>query len=65
VFYGGRINWHLHRKVFRTDLYKREIAAMLEYVRNRRILRYEDKLQYCKHDKEFHIAAHTRRNEVP
>jgi hypothetical protein len=55
AFYRGHINWHLHRKVFRTDLYKRAIAAMPDYVRNRRILRYEDKLQYA-----FIIANMTR-----
>jgi glycosyltransferase involved in cell wall biosynthesis len=55
IFYGGRVNWHLHRKVFRTDLYKRAIEAMPNYVRHRRILRYEDKLHYA-----FVIANMTR-----
>jgi glycosyltransferase involved in cell wall biosynthesis len=46
-FYKGKANCHLHRKIFRADLYKVAIETMPPHIRNRRILRYEDKLQYA------------------
>jgi hypothetical protein len=47
LFYGGLINWHLHRKIFRTSVYKEAIEAMPESVRDRRLIRFEDKLHYA------------------
>lgn len=45
LLYKQRINCHLHRKVFRTDTFKKAIMAMPEYVRNARIMRCQDNLQ--------------------
>jgi glycosyltransferase involved in cell wall biosynthesis len=47
LFYRGKINPHVHRKIFRSQLYKDAIDAMPEYVLESRILRYEDKLHFA------------------
>jgi glycosyltransferase involved in cell wall biosynthesis len=47
LFYTGRVNCHLHRKVFRSEVYRRAIEAMPPFVRGVRLLRYEDKLQFA------------------
>jgi glycosyltransferase involved in cell wall biosynthesis len=47
LFYRARINCHVHRKIFRTQLYKDAVAAMPENVTKARILRYEDKLHFA------------------
>jgi glycosyltransferase involved in cell wall biosynthesis len=47
LYYGGRINCHVHRKIFRTALYQAGIAQMPDYVVASRILRYEDKLHFA------------------
>jgi glycosyltransferase involved in cell wall biosynthesis len=56
LYYRGRINSHVHRKIIRTELYKKAIDAMPESVVNRRLIRYEDKLHYA-----FIIANMTRK----
>lgn len=45
MLYRQRTNCHLHRKVFVTEIYKKSILAMPEYIRNARILRCQDNLQ--------------------
>ena len=45
LYFSAKINCHLHRKVFRTALYQRAIAAMPPFVRRARVVRFEDKLQ--------------------
>jgi glycosyltransferase involved in cell wall biosynthesis len=47
LFYKGRINCHLHRKIFRSAVYHDAIHSMPEYVLQSRILRYEDKLHFA------------------
>jgi glycosyltransferase involved in cell wall biosynthesis len=55
MFYDGEINCNVHRKIFRTELYRQAIAAMPAEVRRKRILRYEDKLHFA-----FIVEAMTR-----
>jgi glycosyltransferase involved in cell wall biosynthesis len=43
-YYEGKIHCHLHRRIFRTELYHEALLAMPEYLLKTRILRYEDKL---------------------
>lgn len=47
LYYRGRVNCHLHRKIFRTELYQNAINTMPDWIRSQRIIRYEDKLQYA------------------
>jgi glycosyltransferase involved in cell wall biosynthesis len=56
MYYRGRINSHVHRKVIRTELYQRALRAMPPDVLDRRLIRYEDKLHYA-----FIIANMTRK----
>jgi hypothetical protein len=42
----GRIDWHMHRKVFRTSVVKRGISFVPEKYRKLRICRHKDILQY-------------------
>lgn len=52
LLYQGKINCHLHRKIFVTDIYKKAIYAMPAHVRDARIMRCEDGLQlifYAEH----------------
>jgi glycosyltransferase involved in cell wall biosynthesis len=42
----GFIDWHLHRKVFRVDLYKRTLLVMPPHVKYRRNSRGQDLLHY-------------------
>jgi len=46
VFFDGRENGNLCRKIFRTDLYKRAIATMPPWLKEYRLLRSEDVLHY-------------------
>jgi glycosyltransferase involved in cell wall biosynthesis len=55
MFYDGVINCHLHRKIFRTEIYRQAIAAMPPWVRRQRIIRFEDKLHFA-----FIVNAMTR-----
>jgi hypothetical protein len=47
VFYAGLVNCHLHRKIIRTEVYKDAITAMPREVRERRLIRYEDRLHFA------------------
>jgi glycosyltransferase involved in cell wall biosynthesis len=40
----GRVDVHLHRKIWRTEVFKRAVAAMPQHLRAMRILRMEDTL---------------------
>jgi glycosyltransferase involved in cell wall biosynthesis len=47
LYYRGKVNCHVHRKIFRTALYQDAIHSMPAFVLQSRILRYEDKLHYA------------------
>jgi glycosyltransferase involved in cell wall biosynthesis len=61
LYYRGKINCHLHRKIFRTQIYQDAIQSMPDYVLASRILRYEDKLHYAfileKMTRNFHYIT--------
>lgn len=43
---GGGVDWHLHRKVFRTEVYRTALARMPDHVKLRRNSRGQDLLHY-------------------
>lgn len=55
MFYRGETNCHVHRKIFRTEVYKAAIEMMPEWVLSERIIRHEDRLHYA-----FIVNAMTR-----
>jgi glycosyltransferase involved in cell wall biosynthesis len=44
---GGKIDVHLHRKIWRTKLFQRAVNAMPEWLREKRVLRTQDVLLYA------------------
>jgi glycosyltransferase involved in cell wall biosynthesis len=42
----NKVDWHLHRKVFRTSLYRKVLMEMPDEIRYRRLYRGEDLLHY-------------------
>jgi glycosyltransferase involved in cell wall biosynthesis len=47
LWYSGKIDGHLHRKIWRTDLLQRAVSDMPETLQNLTILRMEDALLYA------------------
>jgi glycosyltransferase involved in cell wall biosynthesis len=42
----GLVDWHVHRKVFRTAVYAQALQALPDEIKNRRLYRGEDLLHY-------------------